>query len=721
MKFFKRKNSKLFLKYFFSFAALMMLLVLILGFCFNTLILNKFSDIFQEQHTKTLISQIDIITNNLTSIENTAYLIESIPINIPFLVQSEPIYTRNFQQYLTSLAAINPMIKSIAVVYKNYPDSVVSSAGTMPFDLFVDNYLSKNHIPESFRIDLDESITPKIFLTENEFNFIIPIPLGQDKNYGWVIFVLKSSMLTDVIEKNLSEYNFYIDIIDTSATDNHYAIGNTNYTDDNSLHETELTPKTHPDKFIITTEEFFGNFTYTVSVLKEDVFSQIDFLGIISLLTIFFIGLLSLLFAYFISCAIYNPIRKISHSVDNNFSSSNELEFISNSIKEFVSLRESTLDIQENIENQLYKNLLLTSDESSERIEKIIKFTKLKFEKPFFSVLCVNYLKQNAVDDFKINFIEFLQSSLNVELLFDGILHDKVVCIINHEYDNLIELKSFINEFFIVRTDTSIYISIGSNVDNITKLSKSYKDALFISGYSFFKTDKHVIINDDIYMQLETNYCYPKHEEKKLIAYILLGNLEKSLQYANKLLDIMIKEQLQIKVYKGILISVLNNIKNSIEAQNYNSDSIFQRVKLFMINNHTENTILFNDFMEIITDTVNLSKNVISSTDTNIINEISSFVHANISNYNLSLNSVADHIHMSQSYITKIHREQTGYTIKEFIDHVKIENSKQLLLDKNSTILSIATANGFLDINSFCRKFKSMEGITPMQYRNLHL
>ncbi len=77
-----------------------------------------------------------------------------------------------------------------------------------------------------------------------------------------------------------------------------------------------------------------------------------------------------------------------------------------------------------------------------------------------------------------------------------------------------------------------------------------------------------------------------------------------------------------------------------------------------------------------------------------------------------------EYVHKSPSYVTKLYREQTGYTVKESIDIARISLAKKLLLEPAGLTLSqIACEAGFVDVSSFCRKFKSMVGVTPTHYR----
>ena len=45
---------------------------------------------------------------------------------------------------------------------------------------------------------------------------------------------------------------------------------------------------------------------------------------------------------------------------------------------------------------------------------------------------------------------------------------------------------------------------------------------------------------------------------------------------------------------------------------------------------------------------------------------------------------------------------------------------KRLLRETDESVQSIVQAVGYIDISSFIRKFRKMEGLSPRQYRQMH-
>ena len=88
-------------------------------------------------------------------------------------------------------------------------------------------------------------------------------------------------------------------------------------------------------------------------------------------------------------------------------------------------------------------------------------------------------------------------------------------------------------------------------------------------------------------------------------------------------------------------------------------------------------------------------------------------------NEKLSLYKVASEIHVSKSYLSSLFIHCTGYSFSNYINKIKIEESKTILKTTQKPILDIAIECGFNSQSYFCSTFKKFAGISPTKYRNL--
>ena len=74
-------------------------------------------------------------------------------------------------------------------------------------------------------------------------------------------------------------------------------------------------------------------------------------------------------------------------------------------------------------------------------------------------------------------------------------------------------------------------------------------------------------------------------------------------------------------------------------------------------------------------------------------------------------------MHLHPSYFSTVFKNSTGLSFKEYLNKVRIEESKILLLNTDFSIIDIAIAVGFEDQSYFSKVFKKYTGTTPKQFR----
>ncbi len=97
---------------------------------------------------------------------------------------------------------------------------------------------------------------------------------------------------------------------------------------------------------------------------------------------------------------------------------------------------------------------------------------------------------------------------------------------------------------------------------------------------------------------------------------------------------------------------------------------------------------------------------------------VSSYIHENMTEQRVSIDSLAEHMCMSRSQLSRRFLSVTGDTPNNYITRLKLEKAVRLLKSTDMTVKEIAWECGFDDSNFFTRTFRTAYGITPTQYRN---
>jgi len=83
----------------------------------------------------------------------------------------------------------------------------------------------------------------------------------------------------------------------------------------------------------------------------------------------------------------------------------------------------------------------------------------------------------------------------------------------------------------------------------------------------------------------------------------------------------------------------------------------------------------------------------------------------------LSLSQVAKAVNTSTFYFCKIFKKLTGVNFTDYVSRIRIEKSKNLLLNPNLRVSEIAFEVGFQSLTHFNRVFKKILGQSPTEYR----
>ncbi len=88
-------------------------------------------------------------------------------------------------------------------------------------------------------------------------------------------------------------------------------------------------------------------------------------------------------------------------------------------------------------------------------------------------------------------------------------------------------------------------------------------------------------------------------------------------------------------------------------------------------------------------------------------------------NEKITLKQLSEHIQVSPVYLSSLIKKETNMSLSTHVNLIRIEESKKLLIYTNKPIQEIAYDVGYNYQNHFNSVFKKLEGVTPLEYRNV--
>lgn len=107
----------------------------------------------------------------------------------------------------------------------------------------------------------------------------------------------------------------------------------------------------------------------------------------------------------------------------------------------------------------------------------------------------------------------------------------------------------------------------------------------------------------------------------------------------------------------------------------------------------------------------------ITSMDEKMVKDATEYVENNLSNADISVESLSASLAMSRVQLYKRLLSITGLTPSEFIRNIRLRHAEQLLRQSQRSVSEIAYQVGFNNPRYFSRYFSEMYGVTPSVYK----
>ena len=92
------------------------------------------------------------------------------------------------------------------------------------------------------------------------------------------------------------------------------------------------------------------------------------------------------------------------------------------------------------------------------------------------------------------------------------------------------------------------------------------------------------------------------------------------------------------------------------------------------------------------------------------------YIHSHISEV-ISLQDAAEMSDMSVSYFSVLIKQYTGMSFIHYLTSLRMDHACSLLRDTSQSIMDISRQVGFNDYSNFSKRFKSIVGLSPRDYR----
>jgi two-component system response regulator YesN len=100
-----------------------------------------------------------------------------------------------------------------------------------------------------------------------------------------------------------------------------------------------------------------------------------------------------------------------------------------------------------------------------------------------------------------------------------------------------------------------------------------------------------------------------------------------------------------------------------------------------------------------------------------LIDEAIGYIKEHSGDHDLSLDKVAEAVHISPFYLSHLFRDELGTTFISYLTEIRLEEAKRLLKTTSLTMAQISEKVGYSDASYFSRVFKKHLRVTPARFR----
>ncbi|NQX70982.1 response regulator [Paenibacillus alba] len=265
----------------------------------------------------------------------------------------------------------------------------------------------------------------------------------------------------------------------------------------------------------------------------------------------------------------------------------------------------------------------------------------------------------------------------------------------------------------------TLTVGIGTVMNDVTKISYSYEDAVLALDYRLILGNNRIICIDDVEKRAVEKIRFDDVKEHALTRCIKVGTNLEIRETMDELFQ-GIEGGVSVKDYQIYLLEILTCILKAAKDSNLNVDEVFgdNFVPFTEINKFTSLEEAKHWLVDLCANMMNHIATDRQYTYKNLVEMAKDYTKSHYHEGDININKVCGHLHISAGYFSSIFKKETKMTFVNYLNHIRMEAAKELLRSTDMKALEIAEKVGYADANYFSFSFRKNVGISPKEYRN---
>ncbi|UOQ91888.1 helix-turn-helix domain-containing protein [Halobacillus shinanisalinarum] len=750
---FKKIKSRLFYKYFVSYLIIFLIPFIAMSvMVYHNSVVSLKEEIEQSNINK--LKQVkDMTDTRMKELRKIAARISFDPQLTPYMV-SHGYYGSEAIQELEKYKANSSIIEELFLYYQG-DDVIYSSKGLNSLETFAQSIYHFDHWKKEELINDLNSIQKPVVLpadnvtiNNNDHNrfitYLYPIPPNDPVSHGTVMFLIKESVITGLIENILGEFQENVYIFDEknrilTSESNGNLINENNFdplaSSESGIHTAEIDDKEYS---FVTVNSKVSGWTFVSAMPTSQFLSKFAQAQTLIIMTLLLIVVAGLVAATVLSIKHYRPIQSLFEYVSKKNSDvqgkkkRNELDSLRETIvgmfKDQKDLCEKVDSQEPFVREQCLMRMLKGDVKNNRDFHSWLETLDISVEDRHFFVLVISY-NEKANGEGSVKIRESI-SRLFTEISFKGavgygieIFYDNTVALIVNMESKVGNLNERSREFAfqvksLLQNDCGVSptIGVGSICGGIDQINRSFIEASAAVEYKLVNGKSSVIFFGDLVRQEEPDVWYPKDQQIKFVQGLKKGDQKVACEAVKNMIGSLTERELPIHILKCLLFDIINTVLRATAEMGMHQ--YMSRASELVEYDSLED--LHEKIHSLVIAVCNEVEKKKDSHNHELRSEILEYIRKSYKTHNFSLESTAESFKLSVSYLSRFMKEQTGATFTQYVWQLRSQEVKRRLKETDESIKEIAMGVGYMDVPNFTRKFKKAEGVTPGEFRKLY-
>jgi two-component system response regulator YesN len=313
---------------------------------------------------------------------------------------------------------------------------------------------------------------------------------------------------------------------------------------------------------------------------------------------------------------------------------------------------------------------------------------------------------------------QYFRDDKNVDVFFDN--SRRIVILTKEPEIDLTVCGEQIKALVINRVKCYASIGIGTGYRDIRLISRSYREALDALKYSIVSGRNQVVFFQDDMNLSGQHWDYSGEDIRELGFLVKAGLDEKAVCAAETVFShVAGSRNFTIEQVRVVSTNIISAVLNAVAEMGLEYREILGSEKLpygriFEI----ETLAGMKEFLnELIRNTANSIKSIRTRKCKKIIDDIKAYMRDNLSDFDMSLSSVAHAFYVNPSYLSRIFKQETGQSFTEYLSRIRLEKAVELLSKTDMKAYQVADAVGIKDPFYFSNCFKKFTGLSVNEFK----